>query len=531
MRAPRAARCLALSTMAMAGIATSLSLRGSAVAADLDGETVAAITEYVTRQLEALDVPGAAVAIVHDDAIVYSAGFGDANADGRDVTAQTPFHLASVSKSLTAIAVMQQVERGGLELDERVTAYLPWFDDAHPSLGPVAVRELLGHLSGWSEGDGRINLADASEGDDAIELNVRRLAATRPSGTHGTFEYSNANYDVLAHLVELSSGMSFAAYLETEVFGPLAMSHAHATHEAARADGLAAGFLPFFGIRIPYDIPYVGGSAGSSFLYASAEDLANTLIFHLNDGRLGETTVLGANGVADLHRPVSYPNADGGYAGGLHVYPLFSAGGLERERDTPVYRVPMTLQHEGDMPTTATGILIMPAERWGVVVLMNTSDAAAPSRFHQMPYGIASILLGKEPPETVAYEDALLQYLRPILGGVIGLQVIGVALATRRLRRWHEYPRTAPTTQAARLGHLIPPLVPDIGVPAAFWWMVIDRGNAPLAVVITSAPDIALCLVAITGFGIAWGLVRTVATLRVLRASARKRAEVAPVPA
>jgi CubicO group peptidase (beta-lactamase class C family) len=499
------------------------------VAADpLDPELADAIRDYTRREMAAIGVPGAAVVIVRDDAIVFAEGFGRADAGGREVTPATPFDLASVSKSLTAIAVMRQVEAGALELDAPVVSYLPWFGDTHPALRDVTVLDLLGHQSGWTIGDGQANLADGYDGADAIERNVRRLAATEPTQPRGTFEYSNANYDVLAYLVEVSSGIPFADYIQANVFEPLDMRHAHVTRSGAEADGPAQGFYPFFGLRIAYEGPFIPGGIGSAFLSASAEDLGHAMIFHLNEGSYGGAQVLSPQSIDLLHTPISHPDASSGYAGGLYIYPLWSAGSLHTETDRSEYRVPIVLEHGGDHASFATGILVLPQERWGVTVLFNINDSAAPSRYHQLHYGIATMLLGGEAPETIAYEDAVLQYIRTIVVAVVLLQLIGIAWAIRRLRQWRRSPDSAPRGRLAVAAHLLPALALDLVVTAAFVWLYLDRNDAPFEILVIYAPDLAVGLVLIAFLGIGWGIVRTVLTLRVLRG--RESPVVAPAP-
>ena len=501
------------------GIATAVlalapaSIRG---AEPLDPEIQAAVEAYVERELAALGVPGAAVAIVRDDEVVFAKGYGKADADGRAVTSTTPFDLASVSKSLTAIAVMQQVDRGALELDAAVSQYLPWYGAEGATLREVTVRDLLGHASGWTLGDGQANLADTGGGPDAIERNVRRLSNTAPSHERGEFEYSNANYDTLALLVETVSGRSFAEYMEGDVFEPLAMEHAHVERAAAVSDGMAHGFYPFFGVPLEYEVPFVPGGVGSGFLHASAEDMAHSLIVHLNEGSYRDAAVLSPEAIRQLHTPVTYADPSSGYAGGLWVHPLWSAGSLDTGGDGATYRVPIMLTHDGDHSSTATGILVLPAQRWGVVVLMNMNDSTAPSRYLQLHYGIATLLLGGEAPETVVWEDPVTEHGKALVLGAIVLQLLGIVVALRRLSRWRRLPDTRPGGAAAVLGHVVAPLAFDLGAPAAFWWLLADRTDVPLPVIALYAPDIALGIAIITLLGIGWGVIRTVLTLRAL---------------
>lgn len=493
----------------------------SVLAADpLDPETAATIRSYVEDELAALNVPGAAVAIVRDDQVVFAEGFGRADDEGRAVTAQTPFDLASVSKSLTALAVMRQVEAGNLALDAAVREYLPWFGDEQPQLAEVTVRDLFGHLGGWTIGVGQANLADTYDGSDAIERNVRRLAATQPALAPGTFEYSNANYDVLAYLVEVVAGAPFAEVIARDVFMPLDMRHSHASRAGAEADGLAAGYYPFMGIPVAYEVPYVPGGAGSGFLFASAEDLAHALILHLNEGRYAETQVLSPELVAELHRPISRPDPYSGYSGGLVSYPLWAAGSLATDADPPSYRVPVMYEHGGDHASTATSILFLPEERWGVVVLLNMNDSAAPSRFHQLHTGIATLLLGSEPPATIAYEDPIAQYARAIAMAVVLLQVAGIMWALRRLRVWRRSPATRPQGALGVAVRLVPALLLDVALTVAAWWLLTDRApGTPFEVILRYTPDVALLILLISILGIGWGVVRTVLSIRTLRST------------
>jgi CubicO group peptidase (beta-lactamase class C family) len=105
---------------------------------------------------------------------VHAAAFGRADDSGRPVTAQTPVLLASTSKTLTAIAVMQQVEAGRLRLDEPVQAYLPWFTLDDPRSSAITVRHLLHQAGGMATKDTAFEASDA-QGPEALEVGVRAI--------------------------------------------------------------------------------------------------------------------------------------------------------------------------------------------------------------------------------------------------------------------------------------------------------------------------------------------------------------------
>ena len=119
------------------------------------------IDGYIEQQLERLNVPGAALAIVEGDQIVHQRGFGQTRPGGTPPSPQTPFVLGSVTKSFTALAVMQLVEAGKVDLDAPVQRYLPWFRVADPrASAQMTVRQLLNQTSGLPSASGWVPLAD-----------------------------------------------------------------------------------------------------------------------------------------------------------------------------------------------------------------------------------------------------------------------------------------------------------------------------------------------------------------------------------
>src|SRR5690606_26629479 len=143
-------------------------------------------------------VPGMALAITRGDRVVYLRGYGTAGR-GRETTPRTRFPLASLSKSFTALAVLQLAERGLVDLDAPVRRYLPSFTLADPAAAArVTVRHLLGHTSGLSDAGFR----DPRRGfPTTLSGRVSGLAVARPVGEPGAaFRYFNQNYEVLARL-------------------------------------------------------------------------------------------------------------------------------------------------------------------------------------------------------------------------------------------------------------------------------------------------------------------------------------------
>ena len=204
-----------------------------------------AIDRFVSDHLSSDSVPGLALAITQGDRILLVKGYGMAR-QGAPVTADTQFFIASLSKSFTALAVMQLVDAGQLNLDAPVQRYLPGFglSDAKAATR-ITIRQLLNQTSGLADTgfpEGRL------PPPATIRQRVATLRRARPVSAPGTaFHYFNPNYAVLARLVEKVSGVPFGDYLHTHIFKPLDMRNTfHAvtsTTAYAKATDLAQGHL------------------------------------------------------------------------------------------------------------------------------------------------------------------------------------------------------------------------------------------------------------------------------------------------
>ena len=120
-----------------------------------------AVDDYISTKMKELRIPGAALVIVQGDQIVHLKAFGVADSSRRLVTPQTPFFTGSTGKSFTALAVMQLVEAGKINLDEPVQTYLPWFQVADSEASKrITVRQLLNQVSGFPNAIGEQQVAN-----------------------------------------------------------------------------------------------------------------------------------------------------------------------------------------------------------------------------------------------------------------------------------------------------------------------------------------------------------------------------------
>ncbi|MEM7114715.1 MAG: serine hydrolase domain-containing protein [Chloroflexota bacterium] len=451
---------------------------------------------FVQARMEALGIPGAALAVVQADEIVHLKGYGIANGAGDAVTPQTPFLLASLTKSITAVAVLQLMEAGLVDLDMPIQHYLPWFIPDTP----ITVRQLLNQTSGLDEAQGydRNLFPDDTH---ALEKSIRQLAATdlnRPPGT--AFEYSNSNYDVLGLLVETVSGQSYGTYIENQLFDPLQMRHSYVSLSDARAGGMSSSYYPFFGRPIAFDslLPYSRATQPSAGLIGSAEDMAHYLQFHLNNGRFHDTQLLAPASMSLLHEAAVATNPDAPeashYAMGWVVWPFTDAAPTEAEP-------PLALSHGGQWLGANHIMLLIPEKSLGMVLLLNSTDPTRSSAYSNIAFDLALLALGQPPQNYPPQEDWLTRQLRPLSIGLVIFLLLSGTLAIWRLRQNQLLGRDEWWFATMTLL--------DIGLIGYLLLIRLPQNNTSVRQLLRFEPDLGLMLILILLLTIGWGGVRT----------------------
>src|SRR5262249_10257398 len=179
----------------------------------------------IEQVMEQRNIPGFAIAIVHNQKVVYAAGFGVRNLQNKNdkITPQSLFHMASITKPFVATSVMQLVEKGKIDLEAPIVKYLPYFRLNDERYATITVRQMLSHLSGMP--DVLDYEWDKPQYDDgALERYVRSLTNQSLIAAPGAgFRYSNMAYEVLGDLIAKVSGMTFEDYVRINILEPLGM--------------------------------------------------------------------------------------------------------------------------------------------------------------------------------------------------------------------------------------------------------------------------------------------------------------------
>jgi CubicO group peptidase (beta-lactamase class C family) len=240
------------------------------------------IDTYVRGRMPDLRTPGLSLVVVDDGQVLISRGYGLADRDaGIPMTEDTPVAIASTSKGMTALAMMQLVEQGVVDLDAPVTRYLPEFNMDDERAAHITVRQVLSHTAGIPASV----VADLGPDDQALERRVASLASTELSRAPGSgYEYANDGYSVAGLIVQSVSGMPYEDYLAAHVFEPLGMPRT--TFDVARAAdlGLATGYGKSRGVVTSGPLPLSRGSNPAGGVLTTAREVGNYFVALLNDG-------------------------------------------------------------------------------------------------------------------------------------------------------------------------------------------------------------------------------------------------------
>jgi len=234
--------------------------------------------DAVFTDIDALREPGAAVAVIDHGEILYSRGYGLADLEiGRPITTDTSFYLASLSKQFTGMAIMLLAEQGKLTFDDRLLSYFPQF----PAWGAdITLRHMLYHTSGLpqytqlfssSEKVSQFSRDVTGLTNNAVLARTMDLAGLEfPAGTQ--YAYGGIGYILLAMIVRIVSGQSFAEFLKAKVFDPLGMKHTVVYDESRPIrHKLAHGYWKEHDRFERLDYPML--TAGDGGLFSTLDDL------------------------------------------------------------------------------------------------------------------------------------------------------------------------------------------------------------------------------------------------------------------
>ncbi len=317
--------------------------------------TVAMLDAFIRREMADKQLPGVSIALVEDRQIVWQQGYGFSDPKAKTpITADTVFRVGSVSKLFTDIAVMQQVERGKMDLDAPVTKYLPDFQPRNSFGTPITLRQLMSHRAGLVREPPVGSYFDSSAPtlDETIKsLNKTALVYAPETRT----KYSNAGIAAVGYVLEKTQKQLFADYLKRALLEPLGMKqsdfkpNAEITKKHARAQ-----MWTVFGKT--FDAPvFELGIAPAGSMYTTTGDLARfaSALFAADNNLPG--SILKKATLEQMWMPqFAAPNQKSGFGLG------FSLSELDGHRK---------VGHGGAIYGFSTELSLLPDDKLGVVVV------------------------------------------------------------------------------------------------------------------------------------------------------------------
>lgn len=223
--------------------------------------------------------PGLSVGIVHNGKLVYKKGFGYADKERQTrATPQTCYRIASISKTFTAIAIMQLVQKKKLRLDDHIVDYVPWFKKSGANSISPTIRQLISHSAGiWRDGNTPHWATYRFPTHEQMRKKMTQKSFVINQNTH--FKYSNFGFALLGMALERASGMSYERYIRKHIFDPLGMTHTWSDYCSEAAPHMAIGYGKLFPGR-EQEIFTTGATnayAPATGFISNAEDLARYL--------------------------------------------------------------------------------------------------------------------------------------------------------------------------------------------------------------------------------------------------------------
>ena len=331
-----------------------------------------AFISEITHSIKKL--PGLSVVVVKGDQAVFMKGYGYADiANKYPVQSNTPYYIASSTKSFMGMAAAILDHQGKVSLDANLAESLPYIKfKPEVKANEIKLRQLLNHTSGIS--NGYFGFRAAYSGNiDRNAMDQVLASKTKKAREIGQYSYTNFGYNVYTHMTDKKLGKSWKDVLNELIFQPLHMKRTTAYMSLAKKNGWKyAKPYTVFGKNAPRELYLMKKdntmqSAGG--LITTVEDMANWLIFNLNEGKFKGKQVVPAKVVKMAHSKL----VDQG-----RTRKTYQRNGYGLGWETGSYNNKKIIQHDGGFAGFACHVIMMPEEKIGITVLVNEGAIGIP---------------------------------------------------------------------------------------------------------------------------------------------------------
>lgn len=311
--------------------------------------------DFLQKCVENANIPAMSVNIVNKNEVLFSGNYGQCE------SSDTPFFLGSVSKSFTAVCIMQLVEQQKIDLTATVSTYLPNATDGDK----ITVSQLLNHTSGLGE-----------------HQTLENYKIVNKQGVH---IYANVNYSLLGEIIEAVGRKSYSEYISENLFEPLGLSHTAATLDESIENGLIDGYTNYWGVPIKTAHKYPSSKNAwitipAGYISSSSNDLGKYLQMYLNGG----------NGILSKESINTMFYGDTVYVeGDVPFWYGYGWATVKEPLSEPI------LRHSGLIETGTSCVFIMPERDIAIAIEANANDYFVTNEMmDSLGWGVVLMLLG-----------------------------------------------------------------------------------------------------------------------------------------
>ncbi len=335
------------------------------------------LDEYVAQAMKTFDVPGVAVAVVHDGDVALAKGYGVRRmGEPARVDEHTLFGIGSNTKAFTTAALAILVDEGKLRWDDPVIDHLQWFQMYDPYVThEITIRDLLTHRSGMGLGEGDLLFFPPSTYTrDEI---LHRLRFMKPASSFRShYAYDNLLYLAAGQIIPAVTGQPWEDFIRERIFRPLGITDSNTSVADFRpGDNFATPHAEVEGKLTPIEPDRVDNTAPAGAINSSVSDMAKWVTVQLNGGAIpgNEKRLFSERQGKEMWSPQTILPTNDPPPGLAPMHSDFAAYGLGwilRE-----YRGHKFVGHTGGLPGYVSQVTLIPDMKLGVVVLTNQESA------------------------------------------------------------------------------------------------------------------------------------------------------------
>lgn len=319
------------------------------------------VDDFFSNEQVQKSAPGAIVTVVQGDQILLNKGYGYADVEKKTAVNpdETLFRVGSVTKTFTAMALLQLVDQGKVDLEEDIRTYFPDIKFKNSFKEPVRVKHLILHNTGFEPREVKVDDIHTDFEtyyplEDYVKENFPPVI--RKPGT--SYMYDNFAYLLQGYLIEKVTGKRYEDYMKENIFSILEMNHSHTVVSPDILKNLATGYDPTSGKPIPvYNVKPTNLPDGGMFTTGS--DMAKFMIAQLNNGTYKDQSVLSEKSIQLMH---TYQQM---------IHPKFPDTTLGFEAPYSLVSNEYVVNKGGDLPGFSSDVWLVPNEKIGVFISSN----------------------------------------------------------------------------------------------------------------------------------------------------------------